>query len=284
MRSAGSLLNGVMGREWNRGFVETEGEQIYYEAIGDGPAIVLGHGAGGNHASWFQQVLPLSERCTTVTWDQRGFGRSTNHGQAAGPQAAARDLIALLDHLELADAHLAGQSLGGWAVLGAALDHPSRARSIVLTDTVAGIYTPLVEQRFDAFLEGMYAAAGAPLTVGQPGALGEHARAREPQLAFLYQQIGSIGGQGPADAIPQIRAFARPHDTLGALACPALFVVGDADPVFPPDAVRDAAARLPGARVAVIDRAGHSAHYEQAETWNRLVLDFLSEADDAQRA
>jgi 3-oxoadipate enol-lactonase len=267
-----------MGRRWDRGFVATEGEEIYWERIGEGPAIVLGHGAGGNHASWFQQVPALAERFTTVSWDQRGFGRSTNRGEAAGPAAAARDLIALLDHLDLPDAHLVGQSLGGWAVMIVALAEPARVRSLVLTDTVAGIFTPLIEQRFDTALAALRAAADTPPTVGQPGALAPRTWADAPRRSFLYQQIGSAGGQGPPDAIPQIRAYAQPAERLRDLALPVLFVVGEDDPVFPPEAIGDASAQLPDTRVAVVECAGHSAHYEQPDTWNELVLDFLANA------
>jgi len=103
------------------GFMEYEGEQIYYEVTGTGPPVILSHGLGGNHAIWYQQVPALSQDYQVITWDQRGFGRSTNTGGNASPLTAVRDLKALMDHLKIEKAHLIGQSMGGWAVMGFAL-------------------------------------------------------------------------------------------------------------------------------------------------------------------
>ena len=75
--------------------------------------MVLSRGSGGNHAVWYQQVP--SQKYRVVTWDQRGFGRSTDVNKHAGPGPAVEDLKTLLDHLGITRAHLVGQSMGGWA-------------------------------------------------------------------------------------------------------------------------------------------------------------------------
>jgi pimeloyl-ACP methyl ester carboxylesterase len=79
------------------GFVKSEDDEIYYEACGKGKAIVFCHGAGDNHALWYQKVPALVTRYRVITWDQRGFGRSTNRSETSGPAAAVRDLSALLN-------------------------------------------------------------------------------------------------------------------------------------------------------------------------------------------
>lgn len=124
------------------GMVKVDGEQIYFESVGTGETVVLSHGNGGTHAVWFQQVVVLGQKYGVVTWDQRGYGRSTNVNKQAGPERAVEDLRALLDHLGISSAHLVGQSMGGWAVMGFALKYPARVRSIVLADTIAGVFTP----------------------------------------------------------------------------------------------------------------------------------------------
>ena len=122
------------------GFVEHDGERIYYETAGvpSGPVVVFTHGMGGNHTIWYQQVAYFAPFCRVITWDQRGFGRSTNLTGSASPRNAAADLAALLQHLDAGGVHVIGQSLGGWASLGFALRHPQRVRSLVLADTIAG--------------------------------------------------------------------------------------------------------------------------------------------------
>ena len=76
-----------------KGFLETQGESIYFESYGEGETILLGHGAGGSHASWFNQVPILAQDYHVVTWSQRGFGRSTNTQNKASPSAAAEDIL-----------------------------------------------------------------------------------------------------------------------------------------------------------------------------------------------
>ena len=142
--------------------MDHDGETLYYEVVGGGEAshlpLVLSHGAGGNHAIWFQQVAPFAADRTVVTWDHRGFGRSSDRAARSGPEVAAGDLLALCDHLGIGRADLVAQSMGGWTVVGAALQRPSLARTLVLADTPAGFTSPAVTEalagaRRDAVLE-----------------------------------------------------------------------------------------------------------------------------------
>src|ERR1700689_3266439 len=118
-----------------------DGDDVYFETVGapDAPVVVLGHGAGGNHAIWYQQVPVFARDYRVVTWDQRSFGLSTNNHGLANPVTATNDLLAILDHLEVERAHVVGQSMGGWAAMGLAVAHGERARSLVLADTIGGI-------------------------------------------------------------------------------------------------------------------------------------------------
>ncbi len=114
------------------------GIELYYEVHGDGPALVLAHGAGGNHLSWWQQVPVLAQSYRCVTFDHRGFGLSREQPGGPGARAFVDDLRALLDHLGIERAALAGQSMGGWTVLGFAVKYPERTRALALCDTPAG--------------------------------------------------------------------------------------------------------------------------------------------------
>lgn len=253
------------------GRVASGGEEIYYEVAGDGDeVVVLGHGLGGNHAVWFQQVPVLGERYRVVTWDQRGFGMSSNRAGASGPPAATGDLTALLDHLVVDRAHLVGQSMGGWAVIGFALRSPERVRSIVLADTIAGIGN-------EAIGAAMRTPSGRTV---EPGVVGAH-RAVGPAfdrtLAFLYQQLGGFRTElDEADMIGKLFSTHHAADAVATLAMPVLCIVGSDDDLMPPAAMREVAAILPNARVVEIPGAGHSPYFEQPDAWNAAVLDFLA--------
>ena len=78
---------------------QINGIELYYETHGEGPALVLAHGAGGNHLSWWQQVPILSQHFRCVTFDHRGFGSSRDLPNGPGADAFVEDLQQLLDHL-----------------------------------------------------------------------------------------------------------------------------------------------------------------------------------------
>lgn len=247
-----------------------DGDDVYYATEGapDAPVVVLGHGAGGNHAIWFQQVPVLAADYCVVTWDQRGFGNSTNRHGLANPRTATNDLLAILDHLGVERAHVVGQSLGGWAAMGLAIAHPDRVRTLVLADTLGGIP-----------VEGWWKARN---TAPREGPFNHPALANDfcvanPVRAHLYLEIGGLRRDPDADPTALIRTLGDvtfDDEQLAALELPTLFIVGTVDEIFPPDWIAAAAARVPGARVETVEGAGHSPYFEQADVWNSLVTDF----------
>ncbi len=254
------------------GFLEREGERIYFESAGEGPALVLCHGAGGNHAAWFQQVPVFARTRRVVTWDQRGFGRSSARGGPNNPTRASGDLAALLDRLAIPHADVVGQSMGGWAVLGFALAEPARVRSLVLADTPGGIDTPELAALWDRNAPSLQ---GIP-ELGRHPALAPDFFERHPERAALYQYLGGFGEPELARIVPSLASTRHGAAELARLRCPVLLIVGERDALFPPALIEASARLLPNARVARIPRAGHSPYFEEPEAWNRVVGEFLA--------
>jgi pimeloyl-ACP methyl ester carboxylesterase len=265
------------------GFAESDGERIYWESVGAGdPPIVLCHGAGGNHAVWFQQVPAFAARRRVVSFDQRGFGRSTARGGATSPAAAVRDLEAVLSAAGVdGPVDLVGQSMGGWCALGFALAHPERVRRLVLADTPGGVATPELARARATMGERTALPPELRDTLGRHPALAAEFGARRPALAYLYQTLGGFGEPDMAKVAPALFSTWVPDEALAALAMPVLFVVGAEDALFPPDAIRASAAKIPGARVVEIPHAGHSPYFETPLEWNRSVSEFLAPEDAA---
>ena len=178
--------------EWRTGRVDHDGESLYYEVTGGrARTVVLTHGAGGTHASWFQQVPALAAAgYRVVTWDSRGFGNSTCRSGTVGADVAAGDLAAILDAVEVSEpVDLVGQSMGGWWVSAFTVAHPQRVRTLTLANTIGGLFTPELHAHF----RSLFKAPVADVTrLGRHSAISAQLATRDPALAFLYQQLDSF--------------------------------------------------------------------------------------------
>jgi len=267
-----------MTHPWRTATVASGGETIYYEVTGaaDAPAVVLTHGAGGSHAAWFQQVPALADAgYRVVTWDSRGFGRSTFSTGVLGADAAVADLAAVLDAIGIDRAHLVGQSMGGWWATAFAVARPQRLRSLTLSNTVAGLWTDALVEHFAHFVAG--AATADDTRLGVHSALGTSFVARDPARAFLYQQLNTFHDP-PMGAIARALTGARvEHAALDATGIPILVVTGTDDVLFPAPLVIDTASRLADVRIVEIADAGHSPYFERPDEYNAALLRFLAE-------
>lgn len=252
------------------GYVQSEGEDIYYERTGEGPPVVLCHGLGGNHAIWWRQIEALAARHEVITWDQRGFGNSTARSGDIGPPAARRDLHALLDHLGLDGVSLVGQSMGGWAVLGYAQAHPGRIRSLVLSTTLAGADRSHVDRLVSAEPDRNR------MNRREHPVLSAEFCTEHPDLGVLYNQISSFGTKpNPAAILSAMASDRLALLPLEEMAVPTLVLMASGDALCPPAAMESLVSRLPGGRMQVI-AGSHSAYYEVPELWNEAVLAFLA--------
>jgi pimeloyl-ACP methyl ester carboxylesterase len=257
---------------WRTGTIESDGESIYYEVTGPerAPTVVLTHGAGGSHAVWFQQVPVLAHAgYRVITWDSRGFGRSTFSTGRLGTEEAAADLDRVLDACDADTVHLVGQSMGGWWVTAFALARPDRLRTLTLSNTVGGLWTDALTQHFATF-------AAAPnaddTTLGVHSALSPSFATRDPARAFLYQQLNTFHSP-PLRAVGRALTGARvEHTAIDALGVPVLVITGTDDVLFPAALVADSARRLEHAELVEIADAGHSPYFERPDAYNAALL------------
>ena len=143
--------------------VPVAGGALHVGRWGDGPSVVVAaHGITGNHRSWQAVARALGPDVTLVVPDLRGRGRSGHLPGPYGMRTHAEDLVAVLDHLRLDRAVLAGHSMGGYVATMAATTDPKRWPAVVLVD--GGIALPLPDQVDpDAMLAGVLGPALARL-------------------------------------------------------------------------------------------------------------------------
>lgn len=241
--------------------------QIYYESKGQGPAIVFAHGAGGNAAIWFNQIAEFAGDYQCIAFDHRGFARSPAQGDALSVQDFRDDLLAIMDELDVAQAHLVGQSMGGFTVLRTVLDAPDRVSSITFSCTSGGIYNPqptaavknLTASRDDD-------ASGVQQTMSAVSQ-------RNTALMQLYESVNNFNTEFSWARLSGLlgKGGVVQHNELAAVACPVLFISGAEDPLFPPEQLKAMVPHFPNGKIEIIENAGHSPYFERPDVFNQIL-------------
>lgn len=252
--------------------IKRGGSTLYYEVHGSAsaaPALVLLHGVGGNHASWFHQITAWRDRFQVIVPDARGFGGS-NDAEGTGRGDFLRDLECVLDAQNIQRCVLIGQSMGGGTAIDYACAHPDRTAALVLADTLFGMSLPPTLRDEMAELSQRTAQYSQ-----QERVLGATFRSTQPAQCTLYTSLASFNQAN----VRTLKGKQTEHslDDISATAVPVLFVVGEEDVLFPPAAVRTVHEGVAGSRFVEMPQVGHSAYFEAPGEFNRIVEDWLAE-------
>ena len=262
--------------------IEANGIKIYYELHGPAGAevLVLSNGVLMSTASWAYQIPVLSRDYRLLLYDCRGMWQSDHPPGPYSMDQHAGDLAALLDKLDIGEAHIGGTSYGAEISMVFALKYPERTKSLIVTSAVSQV-DPILE----GLIGGWIAAARAkdpqlffqtvyPLTFSEPWivanqALLEQARERYKAIDF-------------AAMLDLLLSFSKLDITneLGKITTPTLVLVGELDMLKPRCYSEIIAQEIPGAELALIANAGHAALWEQSGVFNTLILGFLAKHGD----
>ena len=256
-------------------FVNTDNAKIYYETHGEGPPVVLAHGAGGNTLVWWQQIAHFARRHKVVAFDHRGWGRSQCAPEHKHARYFADDMRAVMDDAGVERAAVICQSMGGWTGMQFTLANPERVSCLVLSGTPGGVQTPSVIKAREARARSRTIDLDRPIPWNEPHlALAPDAFDKNPAMAFLYRQLSGLNpligdtGTGEIGVSP---------DALSDYAIPTLMVAGAQDRIFPLAILKEVSQVIPGAQLHIVAEAGHSPYFETAEEFNRVVGAFIGE-------
>jgi pimeloyl-ACP methyl ester carboxylesterase len=240
---------------------------------GTGAPVVFLHARSGTSESWEPNLPAFASagyRC--ITYDRRGVGQSQRSDVSEQPGYAIDDLHALIQHLDLPPVHLVGTAAGGVVALEYAIAYPDQIRSLVIADSIGGLQN-------DEISEVQKRMRPRPLQV-LPVELRELSagyRGTNPEGTRKWVEIAATVHFDDADSWPaQLRRHHPTAADLQRFTAPTLIVVGEADLLSPPAMMRMFARHFPNRELVTIPEAGHAAHWEQPDTWNRLVLEFMS--------
>ena len=211
---------------------------------------------------WNAVREPLASHLRVITPDQRGLGRSPLPETDREPslEDAARDVVALLDRLELDRVVLGGCSMGGYLAMAVLRLAPERVGGLVLIDTKATPDTPdAAQSRLDVAQRVEDEGTGGWLAEANlPNLLASSTREQRPDVVETVREI--IESQPPAGISWTALALRTRPDSLELLrdcGVPALVVVGEEDPITPVSAASAMAEVMAGATLVVLPEAGH---------------------------
>lgn len=252
----------------------TEKTSIDYDVRGEGPELVLINGLGFGRWGWFKQVPALSRHFRTITFDVRG-----ERELEGGVGELAADVVALLDHLGVRKAHVFGTSLGGFVAQHLALARPDLVDRLVLVCTSYGRGGP--ESMSPWVLSDMI---GLPsLSVERTVRRGLETATSSVYRAERPEEFERVVGWRLADSpslstyYQQMRAGASfdASREVGRITSPTLVIHGADDRYVPVANAVALAEAIPGARLRVLDGAGHLVFIERSADVNREVVTFL---------
>lgn len=258
-------------------------------ARGTGTPLLLLHGFTGRGSAWETHAPAFARTFRVITVDLPGHGRSgTATPDRMTVERTADDLAAILDRTHVAPAHVLGYSLGARIALRLAVAHPEVVRRLVLESPSAGLATErerATRRAADETLATGIERGGIDAFVAewecQP-VFASHATLPPARAARLRAMRLANDPRGLAASLRGAGQGAMEplFDRLAAVTARTLVIAGALDDQGLPRA-QQVARGIPGARLEIIDNAGHTPHEEQPLAFRRLALDFLQEVPAA---
>ncbi len=254
------------------------GIQIYYEALGDGPPLLLIEGIPGTVSDWYPFASHLARDFKVILFDNRGSGGSDRPEEWYTTSLMASDTVALLDNLGISRAKVFGVSMGGMIAQELAINFPEKVDRLVLGCTHCGgpqviRPTALVDQAFALETEDW----AERIRMLAPFAFSEQFGREHPKALAEFIAKKSLDAQPYFAYRRQIGAVIR-HDSgqrLAKITTPTLVVTGTADTVIPWQNSELLCEKIPNSEIAMIEGAGHLFFVEQPEQTLRILKAFL---------
>ncbi|MGH3388472.1 MAG: alpha/beta fold hydrolase [Actinomadura sp.] len=275
--------------------VEINGNRLNVEILGDEPGrptMIVHHGAPGlgSLAEPRASFGPFADEFRVVVFDARGSGASEGRGPFTHEQWAA-DVEGLREWLGADRIVMAGGSYGGFIAMEYAIRHPERVAALVLRDTSADNANQELAMR-NALASARVDIDRAKLDRIMSGTVRDDDDLRDcwAEILPLYDhELDWDKVRARVEGTPyryETHNYAFEHNMpnydisslLDRITCPTLVTVGRGDWITPVSCSENIAARVPGARLVVFEKSGHSPQLEEPEKFQRVVREFLIEA------
>ena len=271
----------TVGKE-NSGDIE-----LYYEDHGSGDPVVLIHGYPLSGASWEKQLSALlSAGHRVITYDRRGFGKSSQPATGYNYDTFAEDLRKLVRHLNLRDCALVGFSMGGGEVARYLGKYGSKGVSKAVFISSVPPYLLKTADNPDGVDAGVFDGIQKAVAADRYAFFTEFFKNFFNTDVFLGKRISQEAVQASwnvaagASATASLACVPTWHEDfradLGRIEVPSLVIHGDADRIVPINASGQKTAKLvKGARLVVIKDGPHAVNWTHADEVNAELANFL---------
>ena len=274
----------------NMPFITTNDDvKLYYEEAGSGTPIILAHEFGGDIRSWDLQFRHFARNYRVIGFNARGYPPSDvpedeNH---YGQHRATRDILELLDALNIKKAHIVGLSMGGFATLHFGFNYPDRAMSLTIAGAGYGAH-PDVHKQFSEETKQVASRIEADTMkkFGEVYATGptrvQFANKDPHGWALFANQLTDHSTVGSANTMRSVQGR-RPSlydfaEEMQKLTIPTFIMNGDED-----DPCLDVALfmkrNIHSSALVLLPRSGHLINLEEPALFNQLLGDFLARVD-----
>jgi pimeloyl-ACP methyl ester carboxylesterase len=257
--------------------VQVGEHSIAYRQAGEGPPLVLLHGFLCDSRCWRTQLEGLSDVFSIFAWDAPGAGASSDPPDSFTVTDWAHCLAGFLDAIGIGPAHIVGLSWGGILAQELYRLYPTRVVGFVFADTYAGwkgsFSESVAQQRLERCRRESWLPPEEFIPVWVPKEF--FAELASPDLA--EEMAAVVADFHPLGFRLMAQALAETDSTslLPKIAVPTLLLWGDSDARSPVDVVgaqfRDA---IRGAKLVVIENAGHLSNMEQPDEFNAQIRRF----------
>ncbi|AQV02461.1 MULTISPECIES: alpha/beta fold hydrolase [Desulfococcus] len=267
-------------------FIDLAGRRTHFIERGRGRPVVLIHGFNLDHHSWIKNLDALAAHFKVYAPDLWGHGYSTREPIAYGYDLFEEQIRLFLDALDIQSASLIGHSMGGGTSIVLGLRHPDRVDKLVLVDA-SGIPTRLPFQakifRLKGVAEFLLSLPTdrirrmnlADIWIHDRGALTEDIYRNLMGFQKIEGTTQALLAILRADFFNTLEAEIK---ALGGSGIPTMIIWGREDAALPVGNAKTMKDFIPGSRLEILEKAGHLANFDQADTFNELVIDFLNSA------
>lgn len=249
-------------------YIEANGINIYYETYGEGPPLVLLHGAYGNvHVQWKDHIQAYAQHFKVYALDARAHGKTKNPSGEMTGELLLQDVLAFIEVMELDRPFISGWSMGAAVALHIAIRYTGSARAYVIGGASHKLKDE--EERLQQVKE-----------IGFLGP-GEVDFERYKNNFPLYDLIKNDYGPDFEALVYSIShlVYDRPpehsKEDIQKADVPVLLIMGDRDYNTTVEDITELYRMLPNTQLAIIPGADHSMCRTKPEIYSQLVIDFL---------